>query len=79
MISQGTHPSTHPGVLRNIASFIGIQAPVPAEARRVSARLRFSVIQDLDFGTEPLGEKYYSSVGGDHRLTKNKMGIKAHG
>lgn len=35
---QGAHPSMHPGVLRYIESFIGIQAPVPATAAKVFAR-----------------------------------------
>lgn len=39
IISQGTQPSLHPGVLRNIGSIIRIQAPVPATAREVLARL----------------------------------------
>lgn len=33
--SQGLHPSMHPGVLRNIGSFIGIEAPVPVTAREL--------------------------------------------
>lgn len=43
MISQGLHPSMHPGVLRKIGSFIGIMAPVPATARELFGQVRTNV------------------------------------